>query len=296
MKDIDLKDDKISNLIYDINNKQVILDTDLALLYGVDLADITEAVEHNRERFPKRFSWVLSDAEHAKLKSKVTDLKPDHRQQNPRVFTEQGVAILTTILKTDVATKVSLGIMDAFVTMSKYVSEELIEKSLRDDAQMKRNTSDIKLLKNAFKKLFAKRRANEIYFEGQIYDAYSKISEIFKSAEKSLIVVDSYADITILDIVRRMENIQVDLITKQNSLLTRQDIRKYNRQYHNVKVYYDSSFHDRYFIIDRKEVYHCGASVNKIGYKTFSITLISDQEICRMLLKKIDKIIATAEN
>ena len=185
-------------------------------------------------------------------------------------------------------------ILNAFVTMSKYLSDELIEKSLMDD-QVKRNSSDIKILKEALQKMSEKRRANEIYFEGQIYDAYSKISEIFKSAEKSLIIIDSYADITILDIVKRMENVEVDLITKKNNLLTKQDIKKYNRQYHNVHFYYDSSFHDRYFVIDRNLVYHCGSSVNKIGKKTFSINLISDKEVCRLLLSQIDKVIKDPE-
>ena len=185
-------------------------------------------------------------------------------------------------------------ILNAFITMSKYLSDELIEKNLMDD-QVKRNATDIKLLKEAMHKMSEKRRANEIYFEGQIYDAYSKISEIFKSAEKSLIIIDSYAEITILDIVKRLENIEVDLITKRNNLLTKQDIKKYNRQYHNVHFYYDNSFHDRYFVIDRDLVYHCGSSVNEIGKKTFSINLISDKEVCRLLLAQVDKVIKDPE-
>ena len=134
-----------------------------------------------------------------------------------------------------------------------------------------------------------KKRANEIYFDGQIYDAYFKIQNIFKEAKEELIIIDGYADNTILDIVKRLK-VDVTLITKLKNLLTKQDILKYNKQYKNLKVKFDNSFHDRYFILDNKVVYHCGASINRIGYKTFSITLIGDEEVCNLLLNKVRKI------
>ena len=134
----------------------------------------------------------------------------------------------------------------------------------------------IKILQDTFNKLEEEKKLNEIYFEGQIYDAYSKILEIFKSAKNKIIIIDSYADNTLLDIIKRLK-MDVIIITKPNNLLTQQDIIKYNKQYHNLKVYYNNTFHDRYFIIDDEMVYHCGASINRIGYKTFSINLISDE-------------------
>ena len=134
------------------------------------------------------------------------------------------------------------------------------------------------------------RKNHEIYFNGQIFDAYSKIWEIFNHAKKELIIVDAYADNTILDIIKRLK-IKVIIITKPNNLLTNQDIIKYNKQYSNLKVVYDNTFHDRYFILDKKEVYHCGASINRIGYKTFSITLISDYNLCKILIDDVKKII-----
>lgn len=123
-----------------------------------------------------------------------------------------------------------------------------------------------------------------------LMDAYSKIQDIFKSAKKKLIVIDSYADNTILDIIKRL-NIEVIIITKPNNLLTKQDILKYNKQYHNLKVIYDNTFHDRYFILDETIFYHCGSSINRIGYKTFSITLIGDKDMCNTLMKKVSQII-----
>ena len=148
----------------------------------------------------------------------------------------------------------------------------------------------IKVLEISFQKLDAKRKVNEIYFNGQIFDAYSKILEIFKIATKKLVIIDAYADNTILDIIKRL-SIQVIIITKKDNLLTYQDITKYNKQYHNLKVIFNNRFHDRYFLIDEKVVYHCGTSINRIGYKTFSITMIGDKEVIDLLFDKVNKII-----
>ena len=147
----------------------------------------------------------------------------------------------------------------------------------------------IKLLQDSFQKIEEKKKVNEIYFDGQIYDAYSKIQEIFKSDNKSLVIIDAYVDNTILDITKRL-NINVTIITKPNNLLTSQDIEKYNKQYNNLTVIFDNTFHDRYFILDDENIYHCGASVNRIGYKTFSITLIGDEDVKNTLINKIKKI------
>ncbi|MBP5683763.1 MAG: ORF6N domain-containing protein, partial [Bacilli bacterium] len=148
----------------------------------------------------------------------------------------------------------------------------------------------IKALETSFDKFEEKRKDNEIYFNGQIYDAYSKIQDIFKSVKKNLIIIDSYADNTLLDIIKRL-NIKVIVITKKDNLLTHQDISKYNKQYHNLKVIFNNNFHDRYFLIDNQDVYHCGASINRIGYKTFSITMIGDKEVSNLLFNKVNKII-----
>ena len=185
------------------------------------------------------------------------------------------------------AEEVSIRIMDAFIAMRKYISSNLIEqKNIYN--QVLKNTEDIKLLQESFQKFEEKKKINEIYFNGQIFDAYSKIQDIFKEANETLIIVDNYADNTILDIIKRL-NICVTIITKSNNLLTKQDIKKYNKQYNNLKVIFDNTFHDRYFILDNIQVYHCGASINRIGYKTFSITKINDTYICNLLVNKINE-------
>ena len=290
----------IENLIYEIRGVQVILDSDLARLYHVETKRINEAVRNNPEKFPERFSWILTNDEEKNLRSKIStsSLTSNYggRRYNTRVFTEQGVAMLSTILKSKIATLVSIRIMDAFVAMRHYISDNLIEQKyintlvLEDHNSIKQNSKDIELLQESFQKMEEKRKLNEIYFDGQIYDAYSKIQEIFKSAKKELIIIDAYADNTILDIIKRL-NIHVIIITKPNNLLTKQDITKYNKQYNNLEVIYDNTFHDRYFIIDKFVLYHCGTSINRIGYKTFSINLISDEEVCNSLISEVNKII-----
>lgn len=206
----------------------------------------------------------------------------------PYVFTEEGVAMLAAILRTKVAEEVSIAIMDAFAAMRKYISSNLIEQRYINNMVLEHD-NQIKLLQDTFNKLEEKRKVNEIYFNGQIYDAYSKIQEIFKMVTKSLIIIDAYADNTILDIIKRLK-VNVVIITKPNNLLTKQDVLKYNKQYHNLKVIYDNTFHDRYFILDEKIVYHCGASINRIGYKTFSITLIGDYGVSKLLIDKVNNI------
>ena len=281
------KEENIENLIYEIRGKQVMLDSDLAKLYQVETKRINEAVSRNKEKFPERFYFRITEKEYDSLKSQIATSKGGSRKGHS-VFTEQGVAMLATILKSKIATQVSIAIMDAFVAMRKYISSNFIEQKYINNMVLEHD-SKIKLLQHSFDKLEEKQKINDIYFDGQIYDAYSKIFDIFKHTKKELIIIDSYADNTILDIIKRL-NIKVTIITRKNNLLTVQDIEKYNKQYHNLTVKFDSTFHDRYFILDNKTIYHCGASINRIGYKTFSITLIKDELVTNVLINRVKEI------
>ena len=288
MKNEIVQIDKIENLIYIVEGVEVMLDSDLAELYHVETKRINEAVKNNSEKFPERYAFRIEENKYNSLKSKISTSKGGSRKGHT-VFTEQGVYMLATILKSNVATRVTLDIMDAFVKMRKYISTGLLEQNYINDIVLE-DHDKIKMLEISFQKLEEKRKVNEIYFNGQIYDAYSKIQEIFNSAKKRLIIIDSYADNTILDIVKRLKT-DVIIITKGNNLLTAQDIEKYNKRDHNLKVIYDNTYHDRYFIIDNNEVYHCGASINRIGYKTFSITLMSDDLVAKTLIDRINNLI-----
>ncbi len=294
MNSLTVNDKNITNMIYEIRGKQVMLDSDLANLYGVETKRINEAVRNNPEKFPERFSWLLSDNEWNFLRSKISTLKTQkngrgtHRKYLPRVFNEQGVAMLATILKSDVAIKVSIAIMDAFVLMRKYISNELIEQKYINNLVIKHD-EDIKLLQESFNKFEEKRKSNEIYFNGQIYDAYSKILDIIKEAKKELIIIDNYADKNMLDMIRNIK-VNTTIICKEKCLLKEIDIKKYNEQYDNLKVIYNNTFHDRYIILDKKTIYHCGTSLNHIGSKTFSINKLEDKEVIDALLNKIKNI------
>ena len=284
---------KIEDMIYEIRGKQVMLDSDLARLYECanGTKTINQAVKRNIDRFPSDFYFQLETEEFLNLKSQSGTSSWNNYgglRKLPYVFTEQGVAMLATVLRTPVASKMSIAIMRAFIAMRKYISNNLLEQKHINNMVLEHDCQ-IKLLQDSFKKIEEKKKVNEIYFNGQIYDAYSKIQEIFNSANKKIIIIDAYADNTILDIIKRLD-IKVTIITKPNNLLTLQDIEKYNKQYNNLTVIFNNTFHDRYFILDNEIIYHCGSSINRIGYKTFSITLIGDEDVKNALIEKIKKI------
>ena len=286
----ELKEDlSIENMIYEIRGKQVMLDCDLAKLYNVETKRINEAVKNNPYKFPERFSFFLNDFEFTNLRSKFStsslESKYGGRRYNPRVFTEQGIAMLSTILKSKVAVETSIRIMDAFVKMRKIISSNLIEQKYINELVIKDNER-INLLEESFSKLEEKEKINHIFYEGQIYDAYSLLIDIFKEAGKEIIIIDNYADKSILDMITNL-NVRVTIVTRKFNLLKDIDIKKYNRQYHNLKVIYSDKFHDRFVIVDKKILYHSGASFKDLGNKCFAINKIEDNEYLKNILKKI---------
>ena len=295
MNNIIVKDEvMIENLIYEVRGKQVMLDSDLAKLYECKngTKEVNQAVKNNIEKFPERYAFRISEVESKNLKSKILTSSMSTyggSRKGHTVFTEQGVAMLATILHTPVATQISIRIMDAFVAMRHYISDNELRLS-NVETKIIEHDENIKLLQESFKKFEEKKKINEIYYNGQIFDAYSKIQDIFKTANNKLIIIDAYADNTLLDIIKKL-NVKVVIITKSNNLLTNQDILKYNGQYNNLKVIFNNDFHDRYFIIDENDIYHCGTSINRIGYKTFSINLINDSDVCTSLINKVKNII-----
>lgn len=285
----------IENMIYEIRGKQVIFARDLAKLYEVETRVLMQTIKRNIERFPENFMFVLTREEFNIWKSQFVTSKNDKigLRKLPYVFTEQGVAMLSGFLKSDKAIKTSISIINAFVVMRHYISSNLIEQKiinnivLENQKKIKSIKNDIKLLQDTFKKFEGKRKDNEIYFEGQIYDAYSKIVDILRKAKNELVIIDGYADKTVLDIISNLK-IPVTLICKTKSLLTKLDIEKYNSQYNNLTIKYDDTYHDRYFILDKKIIYHCGTSINHAGFKTFSINLLNDESITKPLINKVN--------
>ena len=256
------------------------LDSDLAKLYHVETKRINEAVKNNMEKFPERFSFILTNEETISLRSKNSTSSLSNHGGNryaSRVFTEQGVAMLATILKSKVAIQVSIRIMDAFVAMRKYISNDLIEHN----KMLINHENRLTLLENTFDSF--KDKNNHIFFEGQIYDAYSLMVKIFDKALSSIIIIDNYIDKNILDILSKTSR-NVTLITnKYNNV----DYEKYKEQYNNIAIVVNNSFHDRFIILDKKVLYHSGASFKDLGKKCFAITKIESKEILDSLLDKL---------
>ena len=271
MNELIVKEDiKIENMIYEIRGKQVMLDSDLAKLYDVETKRINEAVKNNIEKFPERFCFRITENEFNDLKSKFsTSNERGGSRKGHSAFTEQGVAMLATILKSKVATQVSIAIMDAFVTMRKYISSNLLEQKYVNNMVFELDER-VSLLEDTFSKFDT--FSNEIFFEGQIYDAYSLLLDIFNTSNKNIIIIDNYISKTNKQIIIYTKNIDNNLINK------------YNSQYHNVTIKINNSFHDRFIIIDNKILYHCGASFKDLGKKCFAINKIDDKEILCSIL------------
>ena len=215
-----LKEDlSIENMIYEIRGRQVMLDCDLAKLYNVETKRINEAVKNNPDKFPERFYFRINENEFFSLKSKISTSKGGSRKGH-NVFTEQGIAMLSTILKSKVAVETSIRIMDAFVKMRKYISANLIEQDNMKNMLIKHD-NEIKLLQESFPKLEEKEKINHVFYEGQIYDAYSLLIDIFNEAKKEIIIIDNYADKSILDMITNL-----NVVTKKFNLLKDIDIKK----------------------------------------------------------------------
>lgn len=278
---------KIENMIYEIRGKKVMLDSDLAKLYNVETKRINEAVKNNIEKFPERYCFKLSDNESDNLLVEIFDQKIEKRggkYKNPRVFTEQGVYMLATILKSKEATKITIAIMDAFVVMKKIINTSLIEQKYFNELTIK-NTEDIKLLQESFDKLNTKESNNHIFYDGQIYDAYSLLIDILSKAKKEIIVIDNYAGKKLFDIIRNI-NVKVKIYTENIDNISKE---KYEKQYSNIEIINTNIFHDRFIIIDNKVLYHSGASFKDLGKKCFAITKIVDNNILEELLDKLKK-------
>ena len=275
----------IEDMIYEIRGKQVMLDSDLAKLYQCTngTKTINQAVKRHINKFPERYMFQLTKNEYDNLKSQFGTSSLNTYggvRKMPYAFTEQGVAMLATILKTPVADIVSMKIIDAFVYMKRYLSFE------NKNSIILNHEERILKLEKSFDKLNEKEKINAIFYEGQIYDAYSLLIDIFKEAKEEIIIVDNYADKSILDMITNL-NVKVTIITKKFNLLKDIDIKKYNRQYHNLKVIYSDKFHDRFIILDKKVLYHSGASFKDLGNKCFAINKIEDNEYLKNILKKI---------
>ena len=221
--------------------------------------------------------------------SKLEDNKYRSKKYLPYVFTEQGIAMLSGILKSEVAVQVSIKIMDAFVEMRKFIS---INKSLFEKVITIENNMDKKFIEQdkKFDIIFDQLQLEEnikqrVFFEGQIYDAYSLIIDIIKKANKKILIIDNYIDDSVLKMLtKKKNNVEVVILTSNKSNIQNIDIQKFNKEYPILKVARTNKFHDRFIVIDSKEMYHLGASIKDLGKKCFGINKIEDTEIIEKII------------
>lgn len=278
------ENEKIENLIYEIRGKQVMLDSDLAKLYECKNGTkvINQAAKRNITKFPERYCFQLTETEYKNLKLQNETSSLNNYggvRKMPFVFTEQGVAMLATVLKTPVADVVSMRIIDAFVYMRRYLSGEIGSNMLVNHEER------ILKLEEQFNKFSSKR--NTIIYEGKIYDAYSVMLDIFNEANDEIIIVDNYVNKELLDILREVDKKIIVISNNMNNEL----IKKYESQYDNTQFVSDNPFHDRYIILDRKEVYASGMSLKDVGKKYSYINKIEESIFINELIKRIIKIL-----
>lgn len=289
MNEIIVKDNiKIENLIYEIRGKQVMLDSDLAKLYGVETKRINEAVKNNIEKFPERYCFQLNDKESNNLRSKISTSKINShggRRYNQRVFTEQGVYMLATIIKSRVASEITIAIMDAFVIMKNIINTSLIEQKYINSLVLEHD-NEIRLLQESFNKLSTKEKINHIFYNGQIYDAYSLLIDILNKAKKEIIIIDNYAGKELFDITKDIK-VNIKIYTKNIDEISK---KKYMQEYSNIEIITTDIFHDRFIILDNKELYNLGSSLKDIGKKCTSINRIEDSTILKELISRLTKI------
>ncbi len=287
----------IKNLIYTVRGKQVMLDSDVAMLYHYETKKINQAVKRNIERFPEEFCFQLTEEEMQLLRSQIVTLnkkgRGQHKKYLPYVFTEQGIAMLSALLKNAIAVQISIKIMDAFVEMRKFLSlnsaifQRLTNVELTLLAQGKELTKHEMQFEKVFDELQKKTEKEfkqKIFFEGQIYDAYSLIIDIIKQAKQKILIIDNYIDDSILKMLsKKNKDVEAVILTTPNSNIRKLDIQKFNKQYPILKLAYTNKFHDRFIVIDNKELYHIGASLKDLGKKCFAISIINDKEYIKKL-------------
>ena len=301
----DISNEEIKNLIYTIRGKEVMLDSDVAMLYHYQTKRINEAVKRNKERFQENFCFQLTTEEIKNIKmpnvvlnlknennwsqfatsSKSENIKHRGKKYLPYVFTEQGIVMLSGLLKNDIAVQVSINIMNTFVEMRKFLIQnwQIFERLTNIEYKLLEHD---KKFNEVFNQLQVEENIKQkIFFEGQIYDAYSLIIDIIKKANKKILIIDNYIDDSVLKMLtKKNNNVEVVILTSDKSNIQQIDIQKFNKEYPILKVAKTNKFHDRFIIIDNEEMYHLGASIKDLGKKCFGINKIEDVEIMEKIL------------
>ena len=289
-----IKIDEIQSRIYTIRGMQVMIDRDLADFFGIETKVLNQSVKRNKERFPSKFCFQLTKSELNNWKSQFVtsnEIKKGLRKM-PVVFSEQGVAMLSAVLKSETAIKISIRIMEAFVEMRHLIASNAQIFQRLDSVETKQLEYKLetdKKLEIVFDALESRQIQPKqgIFFDGQIFDAHKFASDIIRSAERSIILIDNFVDESTLTLFsKKGKGVDLKIITKTVSKELELDARKFNEQFGGLKVVQYAGSHDRFLIIDDSTVYHLGASIKDLGKKWFAFSKMEIE--AEFLLSKIN--------
>lgn len=279
----------IKNLIYTIRGMQVMLDSDVANLFKYTTKNINKSVKNNAERFPEYYCFQLTTKEYNFLITRrynITKIgRSNNRKYLPYVFTEYGITMLAALLKSEVAVNISIKIVNTFMQMRKNFSEnnQVFERLTSLEYKLLEQEKKINNILGELK--FEENIKQKIFFKGQIYDAYSIIIDIIKSANKKILIIDNYIDDNVLKMLsKKKKDVEVTILTSIKSNIEKLDIKKFNKEYPILKLEKTNKFHDRFIIVDNKEMYHLGASIKDLGKKCFGINKIEDIKIVEKII------------
>ena len=290
---ISLDANEIKSRIFTIRGKQVMLDSDLAEYFGTTTGNVNRAMKRNSKRFPESFCFQLAVDEISRCQigiSMQTSGVKGGRSYLPYVYTEQGIAMLTAVLRTERAIAASISIMEAFVEMRHFIANnaalfDRISKVELTQLEFQKHTEE------RFDKIFKyigdqKETRQKIFYDGQIYDAFSLLIELVQKAEQEIILIDGYVDVSTLNLLaKKNAGVSVTIYTFKKTKLTARDVATFNGQYPQLEVKHTNIFHDRFLILDGKTVYHIGASLKDAGKKCFAVSEMKDAG--RSLMKKL---------
>ena len=279
----DLKDK-----IYTIRGVQVMIDADLAQIYGYTTKAFNQQVKNNIERFDDDFRFQLTDEEVENLRSKFLTSSWGGTRYNPYAFTEQGIYMLMTVLKGELAVAQSKMLIRLFKEMKHFVQNNQL--LLNEIINIKHHQVESDKRIDELFTLMDKYNIDEtqgIFFQGQIFDAYSKFESFISKATKEIVLIDNYVDVSILErFAKKKKNVSITIYTDPKTKLTAQDIQKFNAQYPTLTLNHTTKMHDRFLIIDKKTLYHIGASLKDLGKKCFAFEIL-DASLIPMLLQNV---------
>jgi hypothetical protein len=268
----------------------------LAMLYQVETGALNRAVKRNETRFPDDFMFQLTKDEYTNLKCQIgisSENEYGGRRTLPYVFTEQGISMLSSVLKSDVAVHVSIGIMRTFVEMRKYMANTSLlydRMNTMEERQITYQNETNEKFERVFEYIADHEESQQkIFYDGQIYDAFSLLVDFISGAEKNIVLVDNYVDVNTLNILaKKKAGVDVTIYTVKKTRLSEKDVETFNQQYPKLEVQYTGVFHDRFLIIDETKAYHIGASLKDAGKKCFAISLLNDEGVITDILQRLD--------